>query len=600
MSQQKRRLASRQTGVYLAIVGATLILGNVFFAGTQYRKDFTRGERYTLTTGSGRLIRNLKAPVTAEVYVTRGMAKLDVYVDDLLSLLKEYEQAGAGKFRLVVIETDTEENKQRAQEAQLQPMALVNDASSKTEIAQGYMGIVFKYGKETEVIPRLNPASADGLEFVFTNKLRELRDRADDIHHKIGLISGKGEIKLSDEYLVPKKFGEGYSIERIIKQNFPFYDTESVDITKTETISSDLSGVIITAPQESFTADELKKIDHFLMAGDKSLVVIAGAYNSPPHEASMSGELDLKGLSPLLDGYGIKLNKDVVIDYGAPAAMLMQSQSGAVGQVVHPGIILADDNGFGDEESQMLDTSFPSFFELSGGITFPFASSIEIEQSKQSQSKFQVVARSSESATLVTESPVDMRNGGWRTAEDEKSYPIAVSLSGALHSAFGEGKSATASRVLVIASSQFITNPFAYAGGAPELGGQFQGMGDVGSDQELLDIAAPYAQQYMENSILVMKNTFDWMSGDADLLGVSSKIAGSASLKYADLKAPKFESGDDESAIKSKQDDYRQSLHQLQSLIQWNLTLGVPALFALFGLLRWRRRESRRADYKLN
>jgi LPXTG-motif cell wall-anchored protein len=37
----------------------------------------------------------------------------------------------------------------------------------------------------------------------------------------------------------------------------------------------------------------------------------------------------------------------------------------------------------------------------------------------------------------------------------------------------------------------------------------------------------------------------------------------------------------------------------VQTAVQWSLTLGMPLLFAVFGLVRWRRRESQRDQAKL-
>ena len=72
------------------------------------------------------------------------------------------------------------------------------------------MGLVFKYGSEKERHPAAcTPRSGEGLEFWITNKIREIRDKADDIKHRIGVITGKDELKLSDQNLVPKQGRQG-------------------------------------------------------------------------------------------------------------------------------------------------------------------------------------------------------------------------------------------------------------------------------------------------------------------------------------------------------------------------------------------------------
>ena len=59
----------------------------------------------------------------------------------------------------------------------------------------------------------------------------EQRDKNDEIKHRIGVVTGKEELKLTDDNLVPKQGGQGGpNLEQIIAQNFPFYSIETVDL----------------------------------------------------------------------------------------------------------------------------------------------------------------------------------------------------------------------------------------------------------------------------------------------------------------------------------------------------------------------------------
>jgi hypothetical protein len=151
--------------------------------------------------------------------------------------------------------------------------------------------------------------------------------------------------------------------------------------------------------------------------------------------------------------------------------------------------------------------------------------------------------------------------------------------------------------VLVISSSLFLSNPFAYAGNGPDLGGQFAMFGNVGGDENLLMIAQPYTK-HLTNTILSLKNTLDWMSGDTDLIAASAKLIGDPNLTYASVDKPKFKAEDDDAEIKRKDEEYKKSRQVLQRNVQWTLTLGMPLLFGAFGIFRWRRREAQRKDLK--
>ncbi len=116
------------------------------------------------------------------------------------------------------------------------------------------MGLVFKYGEQQDVIKFLPPERTDGLEFWITNKIREIRDKGDDIHHKIGVLTGHDEIKPSDSEPRARATWARSSMQGIITQNFPFYTFQDVDLKGGDTeISDDLDGLIITQPGKDLT-----------------------------------------------------------------------------------------------------------------------------------------------------------------------------------------------------------------------------------------------------------------------------------------------------------------------------------------------------------
>jgi len=608
-TQERKRSVATQTGLYVLVITAIAIVVNVLSSGAYGRVDTTYSKRYTLSAGSGRLVHNLKEDIQVDAYVTRGLAQLDTFVRDLTDLLKEYQRAGNGKFKFTLIEANTDELRQRAKEAGLEPMTSIdaNAASGdKAEIAQGYMGLVLKYGSEKEVIPQLSPGMNTGLEFWITNKIREVRDRAENLKHQIGVISNKDEIKLTDNNLLARHGQRGSpNLQTILTSNFPFYSFADVDLKDgNEEIQKDLAGLIITQPRKAFTDRELRRIDQFLMRGNKALVVYASAVTLKAQDASMEATLDLHGLEKLTQGYGIDIKKDAVMDYGAQFSFIVPTGTGQFVAIRHPAIARIVDDPRADEKEKLLDTSFAGFFRIPE-LSFPFASSVELIRNKQPMDvELKVVARTTPQTTVTTSDTVDMKlKSDWKPKPPFKQQAVAAYAKGKLKSAFAEAKdeaipvperSEQASRVLVVASSEFITNPFAYAGNGQEMGGQFQMLGAVGGDQLLQQVAQPYAERYLMNTIVSVKNTLDWMTGDSDLIEASAKIIGDANLTYSSLGKLNVPADADEATVKRMDEDYRAKRQNLQNSVQWTLTLGVPVLFALFGIMRWRQRGNLR------
>ncbi len=609
---EKRKKTSIESGVLILIVAAILVAVNALSAlGVYARKDVTESEKYTLSKGSGNLLRSMKQDLTVDAYVTKGLPKLDAFVRDLRDLMQEYKNAGGGKFDYALIEAKDEDTKKKAKDAGLleQPFGEASDTDEKAAVTQGFMGLVFKYGEQQEVIKFLPPDRTDGLEFWITNKIREIRDKGDDVHHKIGVLTGHDEMKPSDNDLVPSHMGK-YSIQTIITQNFPFYTLQDVDLKNGESeISDELDGLIITQPGKDLTEKELRRIDQFVMKG-KSLAVFAGAVNVKPNDASMNATLNLHGLDKLLDGYGVSVNKDVVLDLWRRVRVVVPT-AGGLAQPDFPQILELQDDPRLTGNERLIDTTFPALFRTQD-IAVPFVSSISLKADKQPGAKMQTVMRSSPAAVHLTGETADLRPfQKWAPklkGLSQQQFAIGADVEGTLKSAFPEGdkqgveapaQSAKPARVFVLASSQFLANPFARAGNGPDMGQYGQMMPNLGGDEQLLMVAGPYVQQFITGTILVFKNTLDWLSGDTDLLAVSAKMLSEPNLVYNDNGKLKITPDESEEQIKKQEEDLRSARKEQQHSVELFLILGLPGLFAVYGLLRWRMRIAARANVSL-
>lgn len=609
---ERRKKAATESGALLLVVGLILVAVNALSFFMYYRKDATKAEKYTLSEGSGRLLRNMKSEMKVEAYVTKGLPKLDAYVRDLRDLLQQYKESskvdGKYKFEYTIIEAKDEEQKKKAKEAGLQEMQFGEGAASgedKAEFAKGYMGLVFNYGAERDTVKALSPDNNMGLEFWITNKIREVRDRGDQIKHKVGILTGHDEIKLSDANLLGNQGGRGGpSMQSIITQYFPFYSFVDVDLKNGDAeIDDSLDGLVITQPGKDLTDKELRRIDAFVMKG-KSLAVVASAVNTKAGDATSSATLSTHGLEKLLDGYGIELRKDVVLDFGRPFRVGMWTPGGPQTARFPPVLDVHDDYRFTGNE-QLLDTSFPAFFRIPQ-VPFPFSSSLVLHRDKQpdiAPEKFKVLARSTPRSQRREGDTLDLKLlQRWAPEKTEfTQYDIAATVEGKLKSAFAgadkmgvesPNEAASPARVLVIASSQFFTNPFARAGNGPDMQGM-PGMPPMGGDELLQQFSQYYAQQILTNTILVSKNLMDWVTGDVDLLAASAKIIQEPGLAYGDVSKPSFEDLTDEQ-LKKQEESMKKERGIIQRNVSWSLIVGLPALFAALGLVLWQRRNSAR------
>lgn len=616
MAMERKKKAASESGAMLVILALIVVGVNALSYFMYARKDMTKSEKYTLSAGSGRLVSSIKdgEKIQVDAYVTRGLPKLDAFVRDLRDLLQQYKDAGHGKFDFSIIEPKTEDERKKAEEAGLQKLQRVegSDTEDKAEVAQGYMGLVFTYKTQREKIPVLSPDNNTGLEFWITNKIRELKDAGDKTKHKLGMLTGHDELKLSDPNLVPSQGGGhgGPNIQAIIGQYFPFYELKDVDLKNGDAeIDDALDGLLITQPAKDITEKELRRIDQFVMKG-KSLAVLASAVNLKASDATMNATLSTHGLEKLLDGYGIEMRKDVVLEFGRPFRVRVDTMTGPRTMIFPQILDVREDSRFTGEET-LLDTSFAAFFRIPQA-SFPFASSLVLHPEKQPGlgDKLRALAHSTPAALRETGDTVDLRPARqWRPKGEFNQQTIAAAAEGKLKSAFPTGdkmgvettaEAANPARVLVISSSQFFANPFVRAGSGPEMNPQMQMMmPGGGGDEFLLGIAGPYVQMIGTSFILQAKNLLDWMTGDVDLLAASAKILMEPNLAYGDVVKPKAGEDLTEDQLKKEEDRIKKERKTKQHWIEGTMTLGIPVLFVALGFILWRVRESRRQNINL-
>jgi len=233
-------------------------------------------------------------------------------------------------------------------------------------------------------------------------------------------------------------------------------------------------------------------------------------------------KLDLHGLDLLLEGYGISMNKDLVLDLTHAARLVLSTSTGNA-NVDLPSVLDVHDAPRLQGNEAFIDTRFPGLRNVED-VAVPFASSLTIHADRQPGARVTVVMRSSPSAVHLEDETVSlkpMQKWGLRLQGlVQHQFDVAATVEGTLGTAFrgGDAQGADApatsrkpARVLVVASSQFLANPLARAGNGPDVGQLGAMMPNVGDDEQLLMLAGPYAQQFTTASILVFKNTLDWM-----------------------------------------------------------------------------------------
>ena len=467
-----------------------------------------------------RLLGSLRGTVEIDAWVTKGSAELDAFVKEVDAELSKLATASGGKLVYRIAEANTEEARRAAKDAGLlEGNFSEGSVAGVAVVSRGFSGLAFRYGAGKTAIPALDPrGGVSRLPYAVVSTVRQLVAEVDRTTTRFGVVTGKSELRLSDENLVPREQARGATMESAIERAFPSYSLEPLDLKGGRAeIDGALAGIVITQPGADYTDEELRRIDDFVMRGGKALAVFAGAVNVDTSDPEMRARLDTRRLERLLDGYGVQLEREAILDWENSVAIPLKTPDSArppgeasaaePAMLRAPWIVHAKGSGG-------LDATFAGFFELEQ-LGFPFPSTLVAKPERQPGASVRVVARTtgktagdSTPAQTMKLSPDLAPRGPYA------SRAIAVAVEGELGSAFAPARRAPG-RVLVVSSSQFLTNPFARLGAPAEPAAGAKSKNPT-PDARLL--AQPYAQRYIPDTIVAFKLTLDWMSTDPDLV----------------------------------------------------------------------------------
>ncbi len=556
----------REALVFVLILAAIFVVLNVLGVKVFGRWDLTRNKVHSLSDGSKHLMRSLKDRLTVKAYFTEALPPpFNAHARYVRDILEEYQASSKGRMTLEFIDpTGKEDLEKEAQQFGIQKVGHRVIDKDQSEVKLGYRGIAFTYGAKTLAIPAVQDTV--GLEYEITTVLKQLTGEK----KTIGVLVGHGEPPIE----IPPEQAQQYQMMNrempkgamsILREAMPQYSFRQIDLQKGEKdVPDDAQALLVVGTREQVPELERYKLDQYLMKGGAIAFFVDGvhveikdpaAQGMPP---TFEAKLNETGLREQLLSYGVKLGADLVLD---ARSNLFPSQCPPVPMPIpmrYPGWPVATD----------LPASNPVTFRL-GVITLPWTSSIELTSKaldSASGVEAEILARSSDHAwRLTSDFQVDPCNLSQPQSFDT-GIGMAASLKGSLASAWADkeapkgadaakpnappskiDKAEKPARLLVVGTSWLPSD------------GILSYLMRIERSDRVSDLA-------------FMSNAIDWLTADEDLIAVRAK----------GIEEPPLESIDDSKRI----------------TLKYGLIAGIPLLFILFGIVRWRIRVSRYARLK--
>jgi len=250
--------------VGVLVVLAVIIAVNVVAKSIRLRVDMTEEQQFTLSTGTETFLRGLPSTVTLKFYYSRGNhvpSVLKQYIQRTTDLLREMERASGGK--LVVEIYDPQPDSDEEEWAQRYGLAgqPINPLSGDVM----YLGLVAASGQREAAIPFLAPNAEAQLEYNIARLVHEVSRSAKP---RIGIMSN---LPVMGTPRPPSMRGrpadEGWIMVQELRRH---YDVVPVR-AEAGRIDGDITTLVLIHPK-MLSDETLYAIDQFVMRGGRLIV----------------------------------------------------------------------------------------------------------------------------------------------------------------------------------------------------------------------------------------------------------------------------------------------------------------------------------------
>lgn len=517
----------RDFRIRILAVLGILIFGNVLLNSAVVRLDLTKNRIYTLSDASRKTVENLERPLMVKAYFTKDLQPPYNAFEQALKD-KLDEYAALSNGKLKYEFKDPTGNAELEEEARRFGISAAKiDFRSRDQ-----REIKTAYLGVAFVYGDKQEAipivqNLGGLEYDITRTLRTLTTTAEK--KTIGFLTGHGEPDL----LRPPQQGGANPLRSILEEN---YNVANVDMSQKAEIPENISALVVFAPMQEVSARHQFEVDQFLMAGKPV------AFFLPSHMADQrSNQLNPlpHNLGGLLEHYGVKLSQQLVLDRrqnGRTQVPIRQGRmvfQALVNYPLHPAVSTFD------PDSSIVRQVDAMVLPLQQALSLTDAAKARTDLTARAlitSSEFSSVKPVGQLPPLDPQALTDETQA---EGEVKGPFPVAYTLEGTFRSQWAEqplpNEDGTLDGRAVVKESP--KNRLLVMGGA----------------------------EFLRTSGEVFLNMVDWIAQDEDMIAIRSKGESAPPLKTVEPGT--------------------------QRLIAIANVVGIPVLFVIFGLIRWRVRR---------
>ena len=297
----KKKLIYNPTYLILSLIAVNIISYFLFI-----RIDLTSNKKYSLSPVSKTMIKKIDKDISVTLFMSEGLTPDKVKLGrEFRHLLKEYKTISNKVFTINTIIPNNRDKEALAEQLGIEPIAQEIAERDMVKIQKVYFGAVIQIGDKKETINIL-PTTA--LEYEVTRRLKEA---CDTTKPTIGFLRGHNEMLRQKTQLIEHELSHSAKIESMRIDQF--------------TDLNDYKVICIVGPKESFSKEELVRLEQYLEQGGRLYIALNHAVGQISYSQN-NGFINRVGIEDMLEEFGLKINYDFVVDNYCGRILVTQDQ----------------------------------------------------------------------------------------------------------------------------------------------------------------------------------------------------------------------------------------------------------------------------------
>jgi len=294
----------------IILVTVIIILINLISLYLFKRIDLTADKRYSISSFSKELVRDLDDKFTIKCYFSKDIPyPYNTLRRDVKDKLEEFKAFASRYFQFEFVKAEDEEKlAQDAQSFGIPQIQLNTIENDQIQIKKVVMGMLFMYEDKTEVLPIVQ--GTENLEYEISSKMQKLIK----VHlPTVAFLQGHDEIQY------PEKMSK---IERTLQAN---YNLQPVNLQEEPDGLKDADILVIAGPKTVIPDNEKYLIDQFIMNGNKVLFLMDNV--DADINTSQASFYD-NDMNDWFTNYGFEIKRNLIYDMKSQSIQVRQQFQG--------------------------------------------------------------------------------------------------------------------------------------------------------------------------------------------------------------------------------------------------------------------------------